>query len=341
MAILRKLLLKMVRVNNYVLFISSAVLVLFTSFLIVVVENQTFPTFFDGFWWVMTTVTTVGYGDYFPVTAAGRIIAIVLYIVGIGLIGVVIGKIIDGLAVFRKKRLEGDIVFKGSGHFIIIGWSQKAQFAVKEMVETEENVEIVIIDELPEAPILTENIHYLKGNASEEETLLNANVKEARSVLIFAEDQLSNDQLIDGKTLLIASTIESLSSHVHTVVEIMEERHIKNFKHVNVDEFIISNETISSLAVRSAFRKGVSGIYGQLLRRSVGDDLYHVPVNKNWRTYRDAFQALISQGATLIADRNDLTINRKLDHDLPEHAELYVVCDKHTYEKIMKAGAIL
>ena len=42
----------------------------------------------DGLWWAIVTVTTVGYGDRFPVSAGGRIIAVVLMLVGIGLIGV-------------------------------------------------------------------------------------------------------------------------------------------------------------------------------------------------------------------------------------------------------------
>ena len=41
----------------------------------------------DGFWWAFVTTTTVGYGDISPSTAAGRGIAIVLMITGIGLIG--------------------------------------------------------------------------------------------------------------------------------------------------------------------------------------------------------------------------------------------------------------
>ncbi|MYL34057.1 ion transporter [Pontibacillus yanchengensis] len=336
MILLRKLLFKMIKINNTVLFVSSMLLIGLSTVLIVLVEPDTFPTFFDGFWWVMTTVTTVGYGDFSPVTVAGRMIAIVLYILGIGLIGVVIGKVVDGLSLFRKRRREGNIVYKGKSHYIILGWSKKAHYAVNEMLDTMEDTEIVIIDDLETAPLLEDTIHYIKGNASSRETLEKANVREAKAVLIFADDTLQDAQLIDGKTLLIASTVESMTKNVHTVVEVMEEQHIKNFEHASVDEFIFSNETISSLAVRSAFTKGVSGIYGQLMRRSHGDDLFHVPSQQHWDTYRKAFNELLEYGATLIADRQNLSINRMLDQPLPKEAELYVICDKETYQMIRK-----
>lgn len=44
-------------------------------------------TFFDGIWWSFVTATTVGYGDISPATPAGRVIAAILMIAGIGLIG--------------------------------------------------------------------------------------------------------------------------------------------------------------------------------------------------------------------------------------------------------------
>jgi voltage-gated potassium channel len=45
--------------------------------------------FGDGLWWAVTTVTTVGYGDKFPVTATGRGVAVVLMLTGIALFGVI------------------------------------------------------------------------------------------------------------------------------------------------------------------------------------------------------------------------------------------------------------
>lgn len=43
----------------------------------------------DALWWAVSTVTTVGYGDHYPVTAAGRAIGVVLMIAGIGIFGIV------------------------------------------------------------------------------------------------------------------------------------------------------------------------------------------------------------------------------------------------------------
>jgi voltage-gated potassium channel len=45
--------------------------------------------FADAIWWAVVTVTTVGYGDRYPVTAEGRGVAVVLMLVGIGLVGTV------------------------------------------------------------------------------------------------------------------------------------------------------------------------------------------------------------------------------------------------------------
>lgn len=46
-------------------------------------------TYGSALWWAIVTVTTVGYGDKYPVTVGGRVVAVVLMIVGISLIGVV------------------------------------------------------------------------------------------------------------------------------------------------------------------------------------------------------------------------------------------------------------
>jgi voltage-gated potassium channel len=52
-------------------------------------KHANITTLRDALWWAATTVTTVGYGDRYPVTTEGRLIAVALMVVGIGLVGAV------------------------------------------------------------------------------------------------------------------------------------------------------------------------------------------------------------------------------------------------------------
>lgn len=74
--------------------VSLVILVVFvSSFLEWLVERDapgaTITTLRAAFWWAVVTTTTVGYGDYTPVTPPGRLIAMVVMMVGIGLIGTI------------------------------------------------------------------------------------------------------------------------------------------------------------------------------------------------------------------------------------------------------------
>lgn len=53
--------------------------------------NPDVDSFFDATWWAIVTATSVGYGDIYPLTLEGRVIAIVLMIFGLALIGTVVG----------------------------------------------------------------------------------------------------------------------------------------------------------------------------------------------------------------------------------------------------------
>lgn len=51
--------------------------------------HATITTFPDAAWWAATTVATVGYGDRYPVTGQGRLVAVALMVTGIALLGVI------------------------------------------------------------------------------------------------------------------------------------------------------------------------------------------------------------------------------------------------------------
>ncbi|GAA4912235.1 potassium channel family protein [Streptomonospora salina] len=74
--------------------VAAAVLIVFCAAVAVLDAERGEPgavihAFPDALWWAATTVTTVGYGDLYPVTAEGRLVAGVLFTAGIALLGVV------------------------------------------------------------------------------------------------------------------------------------------------------------------------------------------------------------------------------------------------------------
>ncbi len=83
--------------KQFAITVKVAVTAVFVSYIAAVqitisersVEGSNIKTFGDGLWWAVTTVTTVGYGDRFPTTTEGRILAVMLMLVGISLVGVI------------------------------------------------------------------------------------------------------------------------------------------------------------------------------------------------------------------------------------------------------------
>lgn len=63
----------------------------------------------DALWWSVTTLTTVGYGDLYPVTAAGRLLAAAVMVAGVGLFGALSGLVASLLLRPTESRQEADL----------------------------------------------------------------------------------------------------------------------------------------------------------------------------------------------------------------------------------------
>jgi voltage-gated potassium channel len=68
-------------------------------------QGANITTLGDAFWWTIATITTVGYGDYTPITLVGRMIAVAVMFSGIGIVVVIVGIISQN----RIKRLESKL----------------------------------------------------------------------------------------------------------------------------------------------------------------------------------------------------------------------------------------
>ncbi|MEB2836151.1 MAG: ion channel [Desulfurococcales archaeon] len=89
----------------------ASLVILSGAVLVYVVESRDpaspIKTFGDALWWALATATTVGYGDVVPVTLAGRIIASLLMIFGIGSLGVFISDMAARIVKLALLGIEG------------------------------------------------------------------------------------------------------------------------------------------------------------------------------------------------------------------------------------------
>jgi Ion channel len=101
--------------------------------------------FGDAVWWAVVTVATVGYGDYYPVTAVGRIIAIFMILSGVGIFALMV-------ATFAKRRLlkaESRLGSDTKPPLNLLG--QETKIAIKTKVDgietlTEEDFDTLIVE---------------------------------------------------------------------------------------------------------------------------------------------------------------------------------------------------
>jgi voltage-gated potassium channel len=69
-------------------------------------QPELFASIFHSMWWAVVTLTTVGYGDMYPVTVGGRIFTFIILIIGIGIVAIPAGLLASALNKVRRNEEE-------------------------------------------------------------------------------------------------------------------------------------------------------------------------------------------------------------------------------------------
>ncbi|AWF81108.1 ion transporter [Microbulbifer sp. A4B17] len=71
-------------------------------------QPEQFKSIFHSLWWAVTTLTTVGYGDMYPVTLGGRIFTFFVLLIGLGVVAIPTGLVASALSKARLEDVESD-----------------------------------------------------------------------------------------------------------------------------------------------------------------------------------------------------------------------------------------
>ena len=71
-------------------------------------QPQVFKNAFSGLWWAVATLTTVGYGDIYPITVLGRVFGALIALLGIGMVAIPTGIISSGLVDYLNSQKKYD-----------------------------------------------------------------------------------------------------------------------------------------------------------------------------------------------------------------------------------------
>lgn len=86
--------------SSFLLFLSSVGIYYFEN----PVQPEVFTSIFHSLWWAVATLTTVGYGDIYPITVGGKIFTSVMLFVGLGIVAVPTGLIASALTKTRDDK---------------------------------------------------------------------------------------------------------------------------------------------------------------------------------------------------------------------------------------------
>jgi len=231
----------------------------------------------DGIWWAVVTICTVGYGDKFPISSAGKIVALGLMISGIGLLSLVTATIASVFVEQKIKEGKGLETIKEKNHIVICGWNQYTEEVLLWLntYGDEKDPTIVLVNELPVDDIDALKLKYdkynlqvIRGNYVHEDVLLRAGIRRAKFALIMADlSGLHAKERADERTILTVLTIKSLAPKLKIVAEIIDGENKPHLKRANVDEIIVRGEHVGSLLASAVSYPGLTRVFSNILSR--------------------------------------------------------------------------
>ena len=243
-----------------------------------------------------------------PETIGARIVTIVALIEGLFL-----GAYIVVVAAVFNLRGGGIFMRKFSNHIVICGWNFQGAWIIHELLEgSDDDIVVIPGDEKPNSgDVSSPRVRVVEGQPTEDTTLDEAGISEARSAIILTDPRLRPTEA-DAKTLMVGLAVESKNRSVYSCAQIMDSANEVHLQRANVDEVILLDTIGANLAVASAVNPGVTLVVNELVTFNEGCEFYRIqppPDSLLGMSFSQASLECRDQRAILIAvETNDATL---------------------------------
>lgn len=196
-------------------------------------------SFLDAAFMTVISLTTVGYGEVHPLSANGRIFAMFLILTGVGILAygvssvtafVVGGELTD---ILEKRKMEKEIS-KLKGHIVLCGLGQTGRHVAEEFIKTK--TQFVAIERHKETLDHRKSLGpflYVHGDATQAESLVEANVASARGLITTLASDKDN--------LFVVMTAKELNPDLRIVTRLIEDESQSKLAKVGADAIVSSN----------------------------------------------------------------------------------------------------
>ena len=293
-------------------------------------------------WWFVVTLTTVGYGDYSPITSEGRFIAGTIMFFGIASIGVVIGKLSEIIIHTASKRIKGLGYMNHDNHTVLMGYRHgSSERVISELFANNPNEKIVLCSNTQlTSPTTHEEVTFIHGELASTDVLERCNASEAANVIIDGTD--------DNQTFITAFAFRAVNPTAYMVCYLNNEDHADKIKKLasaspSLNQVILPAKDY--LMAQELNDKESSGVIQQLISNLNGANLYRydIPENVNFTiTFKDLFIGMkLHYGATVLAVKKEsLDVNPPLEQDItPGMALFYTSSDRIAHINLNDLGA--
>jgi voltage-gated potassium channel len=227
-----------------------------------------FKNFGDALWFCTVTMTTVGYGDVYPISTGGRLIAGSFIVFTVGTFGLLITAVTETIMEIKHMEETGLIGTSMKGHVIVCGFNSMARAALIELLaagrsaallcETHNELEAAR-DELKGTP----SLFMTSGEPSQELLRERLNGADAEATIVAMND--------DAKNLIAALNIKVVNPKVRLVVALQREELRQTLQAGGVTYIASPNELSGRMVASAAFEPEVASLLEDLMSGAIGE----------------------------------------------------------------------